>query len=293
MINEMDVQEKDIIKKIASLNHKMRQHAFDMALGVGGKGAHLGGGLSIMEIMAALYGAVMKHDPANPYWAERDRFVLSKGHGVLAYYSALAETGYFSTDELKNFEIDGGPLGGHPVLDMSRGMEFSSGSLGMGLSFGLGIALTSRTHNVPFNVYVLLGDGECNEGSVWEAAMAASHYKLGNLIAIVDRNNLQYDGTNDKVMDLMDFKMKWQSFGWEAVEADGHNIPEIYHALSNKKRSSDKPYVIIAHTIKGNGVSFMEHQRDWHHNRLTQAQYDQAVMELKERYAKEEGDFSC
>lgn len=287
MENQKKFQDLEtIIDQISELSYTMRKHAFKMALSVGGKGSHLGGGLSIIEILATLYGAIMKHDPAQPLWQERDRFILSKGHGVLAYYSVLAELGYFPVEDLEHFEEDGGPLGGHPVLDMSRGIEFSSGSLGMGLSFGVGSALTSRTYKIPFNVYVLLGDGECNEGSIWESAMAAAHYKLGNLIAIVDRNNLQYDGTNDKVMDLSNFKEKWSSFGWYVVEIDGHNLSELYQALSDTNRPSHMPYVIIANTIKGQGVSFMEHQRDWHHNRLTQVQYDQAMLELEDQYPK-------
>lgn len=271
---------EQIIEDIMKLNKKMRRHAFDMALSAGSNGAHLGGGLSIMEIMATLYGGIMKYDSKTPHWEGRDRFILSKGHGVLAYYSALAEAGFFPVEELNTFEQNEGPFGGHPVLNMSKGIEFSSGSLGQGLSFGLGIALTRKTSKHDFNVYVLLGDGECNEGSIWEAAMAAAHFKLGNLIAIIDRNNLQYDGPNNEVMNLENFADKWRSFGWEAVEIDGHSIDEIFDALSDNSRNLEKPYVVIANTVKGKGVSFMENNRDWHHNRLTQAQYDQAIAEM-------------
>ncbi|MED1873013.1 transketolase [Brevibacillus borstelensis] len=271
----------EAIQKIASMNKRMRKLAFDMALSAGSNGAHLGGGLSIMELLATLYGGIMKYDPQNPYWEARDRFILSKGHGVLAYYSALAEAGFFSADELEAFEQNMSPFGGHPVLNMPKGIEFSSGSLGMGLSFGLGIALAKATHRRDYNVYVLLGDGECNEGSVWEAAMAAAHYQAGNLIAVIDRNNLQYDGPNNEVMNLMNFADKWRSFGWEAVEIDGHSIPDIYDAFTNENRDPAKPYVVIANTVKGKGVSFMENNRDWHHNRLTQTQYEQAIAELE------------
>lgn len=269
------------VDKITQMSIEMRKHALDMALLAGEKGAHLGGGLSLIEILSVLYGGVMNFDPCKPDWVERDRFILSKGHGVLAYYSALAEAGYFPLDELKTFELNESILNGHPILDINHGIEFSSGSLGMGLSFGLGIALSCKAKKSNYNVYVVLGDGECNEGSVWEAAMAAAHFKLGNLIAIVDRNNLQYDGSNDEIMDLTNFADKWKSFGWNTIELNGHDIQELYDALTNSSRDTSKPYVIIANTIKGKGISFMENQRDWHHHQLSQAQYNQAIEELK------------
>ncbi|MGI2296577.1 transketolase [Paenibacillus sp. GXUN7292] len=272
---------EETILKIKSMNYKMRKQALEMALYAGAKGAHLGGGLSIIEILATLYGGIMQFDSSNPYWEMRDRFILSKGHGVLAYYTALAESGIIPHELLKTFEDNESPLGGHPVRNKSLGMEFSSGSLGLGLSFGIGIALTAKQSNRNFNVYVLLGDGECNEGSIWEAVMSAAHYKLGNLIAIIDRNNLQYDGPNSTVMDMSNLIEMWKSFGWEAIEIDGHHIPDIYDALSNSDRNPEKPYVIIANTIKGKGVSFMENEREWHHNRLSQSQYEQAINELE------------
>lgn len=282
---------EQLLDQMTGMSQNMRRLAFDMALRAGSQGAHLGGGLSIMEIMAVLYGGVMKFEAGNPKWAGRDRFILSKGHGVLAYYSALAEAGFFPAAELEAFETDEGPFGGHPVVNLEKGIEFSSGSLGMGLSFGIGIALTRKPDN-DFNVYVLLGDGECNEGSVWEAAMSAGHYQLGNLVAIIDRNNLQYDGSNDKVMDLMNFADKWRAFGWEAVEVDGHDIAQLYEAFVNPNRDPHKPYVVIANTVKGKGVSFMENQRDWHHSRLTQAQYEQAIAELEALPTTAKGDWT-
>ena len=271
------------IEKIASMAKRMRKNALAMALSAGNNGAHLGSGLSIIEIMAVLYGGIMKLDPQNPEWVDRDRFVLSKGHGTLGYYTALAESGLITSDELGAFEENGGYLPGQPTMNMEKGIEFSTGSLGLGLSLGIGVALAGRKQNKDYSVYVLMGDGECNEGSVWEAAMAASHFKLDNLIVIIDYNKMQSDGASHTVLDMGDLEAKWASFGFNAVTVDGHNIVEMYNAfkiVSNKK--SGKPPVIIANTIKGKGVSFMENNNEWHHNRLVQSQYQAALAELSD-----------
>ena len=192
------------IKKIEAMAKRMRKKVLDMALAAGASSSHFGGGLSIVDITATLYGAIMKLDPKNPKWENRDRFILSKGHGVLGYYTALSEIGYISEKDLKTFEKDGTYLFGHPVMNRSKGIEFSNGSLGMGLSLGIGVALAGKRKNIDFKVYVLMGDGECNEGSVWEAAMAAPQYKLKNLVAILDRNNMQQTGTNSEIMSVGD-----------------------------------------------------------------------------------------
>lgn len=275
---------EDTIGFIQEMAHRMREHALYMALSAGVNGAHLGGGLSIIEIMATLYGGVLRFDTQNPEWEDRDRFILSKGHGVLAYYSALAEAGFFPVEDLKKFEVNGEFLPGHPVMNMSKGIECSGGSLGMGLSFGVGVALAGKMRNKSYHTYVLLGDGECNEGTVWEAAMSASHYHLSNLIAIIDLNALQYDGFCSEIMNPGHFNAKWESFGWKVTETEGHDIEVLYQVfLGCIHDSIEKPQVIIARTIKGKGVSFMENRREWHHSRLSPEQYEAACVEIRRR----------
>lgn len=271
----------DAINAIQGMSRRMREHALRMAFSAGANGSHLGGGLSAIEIMATLYGGILRLDPLNPKWDERDRFILSKGHAVLAYYPALAEAGFFPIEDLKKFEVNGEFLPGHPVMNMEKGIEISSGSLGMGLSFGVGVALNGKMRNKSYHTYVLLGDGECNEGTVWEAAMAASHFHLSNLIVIIDRNNLQYDGTCAEIMNTDDLKAKWESFGWDVTEVDGHDISALYHTFISCIQSLEiKPHVVIAHTIKGKGVSFMENKKEWHHSILSQKQYEIAIAEI-------------
>jgi transketolase len=256
---------------------RMRRTALDLAYSAGHNGAHLGSGLSIIEIMAVLYGGILNIDPHNPRWEERDRFILSKGHGTLGYYTALAEAGLISREELMTFETNGGFLPGQPVMNMDKGIEFSSGSLGQGLSLGVGVALAGKMAGKKYGTYVLLGDGECNEGSVWEAAIAAKHYKLSNLVAIIDANDMQSDGSRCDIMSA-DYHAIWKGFGWDITRVAGHDIPALYDAFC-QRHSTDTPRVIIAKTIKGKGVSFMENRNEWHHNRLTKAQYDQAIAE--------------
>jgi len=271
----------DTIQNIKAMAIRMRKHALSMAFSAGVNGAHLGGGLSMIEIMATLYGGVLHFDPHHPEWEDRDRFILSKGHGVLAYYSALAEAGFFSVDDLKKFEVNGEFLPGHPVMNIKKGIECSGGSLGMGLSFGVGVALTGKMREKLYRTYVLLGDGECNEGTVWEAAMSASHFHLSHLIAIIDWNSLQYDGYCSDIMNPGDIRAKWESFGWNVIEPDGHNVISLYQAFSDSMQESvNKPTVIIAHTVKGKGVSFMENHKEWHHSRLSKEQYELACAEI-------------
>lgn len=269
------------IGKIDEMAIRMRKHALTMAYAAGPNGAHLGGGLSIIEILATLYGGIMRFRPDDPEWDERDRFILSKGHGVLAYYAALAESGFFPIEDLKKFEVNGEFLPGHPVYNIQKGIECSSGSLGMGLSFGVGTALAGKIMNKSYFTFVLIGDGECDEGSVWEAIMSASHFRLLRLIAIVDCNTLQYDGRCTDIMSLGDFKKKWESFGWHASELDGHSVPELYSYLSEcVANPKNGPSVILARTVKGKGVSFMEDNKEWHHGRLSVEQYEFAAAEI-------------
>ena len=276
--NTMNDSEKKI-KKIQDMAKRMRKKVLDMALIAGTNSSHFGGGLSIIDITATLYGEIMNLDPKNPIWENRDRFILSKGHGVLGYYTALSEIGYISEEDLKTFEKDGTYLFGHPVMKRSKGIEFSNGSLGMGLSLGIGVALAGKRNNQDYNVYVLMGDGECNEGSVWEAAMAGPHYKLDNLVAILDKNNLQQTGTNSEIMSVGDLSSKWKSFGWKVFEIDGHNVTEIYNTFLSAK-DLNCPVAIVANTIKGKGFTFAENNNAWHHAPLSSSQYEAALKEL-------------
>ena len=267
------------IKNIEGMSKRMKYHLLDTALAAGASSSHFGGGLSIIDITATLYGSIMKFNSKNPEWSERDRFILSKGHGVLGYYTALVEAGFIPKEDLMSFEKTGSYLLGHPVKNRAKGIEFSNGSLGMGLALGIGVALAGKRSKNAFNVYVVIGDGECNEGSVWEAALAAPQFKLDNLFAIVDRNNFQQTGSNSDIMSVGDLESKWKSFGWHVKSVDGHNIEELYDAFSAEKELN-KPVAIIAHTIKGKGFSFSENNNDWHHAPLSTSQYEIAINEL-------------
>ena len=267
------------LQAIEAMAKRMRRNVLDMALAAGASSSHFGGGLSIIDIVATLFGGIMKLDPARPDWSDRDRFILSKGHGCLGYYAALVEAGFVSKEELQTFEKTGSSLLGHPVINRAKGIEFSNGSLGMGLSLGIGVALAGKKRAQPHRVYVLIGDGECNEGSVWEAAMAARQFKLDNLVSILDRNGLQQTGSNTEIMSVGDLAAKWASFGWQVVELNGHCIAELYAALS-QPNPPGIPVAIIAHTTKGKGFSFAENNNAWHHAVLTKAQYELAVSEL-------------
>jgi len=268
-----------IVSDIDAMALRMRRNILDMALEAGAASSHFGGGLSLVEITATLYGEVMSYDPKNPLWEDRDRFILSKGHGVLGYYTALSDLGLISRDELLTFEKSESFLLGHPVINREKGIEFSNGSLGMGLSLGIGVAIAARKKEKPFKAYVVLGDGECNEGSVWEAAMSAAHFKLGNLVAILDRNRQQQTGSNEDIMPLGDAAQKFASFGWHVREVDGHDVGALYDALIGE-RPNDQPLAVIAHTVKGKGFTFSEDNNDWHHAVLTKSQYETALEEL-------------
>ena len=271
--------QKEIIN-IKKLTKEMRKNILKMSLAAGASSSHFGGSLSTVELLATLYNSVLKFDVSNPLWEDRDRFILSKGHACLGYYSVLCEKGYFTKEDLNLFEKNGSFLLGHPVINKKKGIEFSNGSLGMGLSLGVGVAIAAKKNKKNYKVFVLIGDGECNEGSVWEAAMAAPNYKLDNLVAIIDNNNFQQTGTNKNIMDLKNLNDKWKSFGWDTIEIDGHNISEIYSSLL-KNPDINKPKAIIAKTVKGKGFSFSENNNDWHHSVLSKSFYEKALDELK------------
>ncbi len=275
----MSDKEKNI-QNIKNFSIELKKNILEMAFSAGASSSHFGGALSIVEIVSTLFSHEMKLKKDDPNWEDRDRFILSKGHACLAYYAALCEIGFISKDELKTFEKDDSNLLGHPVINKKLGIDFSNGSLGMGLSLGIGVAISLKKKNKKNNVYVILGDGECNEGSVWEASMAASNFKLDNLYAIIDRNNFQQTGSNKDIMDTTDLFKKWSSFGWDTFELDGHNIEELYNYF-NKEQIPKKPKAIIANTIKGKGFTFSENNNDWHHAVLTKSLYDKAIEELK------------
>ena len=267
------------LEEIKNFSKRIRKHILDMALHAGASSSHFGGALSIVEIISTLFSYQMNLNEKNKYSETRDRFILSKGHACLAYYAALCEIGFIKKDELKTFEKNNSNLLGHPVANKELGIEFSNGSLGMGLSLGIGLALAFKKKKKNNNVFVILGDGECNEGSVWEAMMAAPHFKLDNLYTFIDRNNFQQTGSNNEIMSLDNLKGKLISFGWNTIEIDGHNINEISNALNVNDKN--KPTAIIANTIKGKGFSFSENNNSWHHAVLTKSTYEKALTELE------------
>ena len=242
---------------------------------------HPGGSLSAVEIVTALYfGGVLRHDPDRPEWPERDRFVLSKGHGVPVQYAALALAGYFPLEELRTLRRIDSRLQGHPVLGTAPGIEASTGSLGQGLSIGLGMALASRLDDSGYRVFVLLGDGECQEGQVWEAAMAAGHHRPDNLIAIIDYNKFQLDGAVEDIIGLEPLAAKWESMGWKTREIDGHDMQQVLDALDWSMQAGE-PACIIAHTVKGKGVSFMEGENAYHGVAPSDEELTRALSELQ------------
>ena len=256
---------------------EIRRHILRMTTTAGS--GHPGGSLSATELITALYFRVMRHDPGNPRWLYRDRFVLSKGHCVPVLYSALAEAGYFSTEELLTFRKLNSRLQGHSHT-MTPGVEQCAGSLGQGLSFGVGVALAGRLDDQGYTVYVMLGDGECDEGQVWEAAMSAAHYGLDNIVAMVDRNLIQNDRRTDEVMNLEPLADKWRSFGWKVLEIDGHHLEQVVDALERARERDGTRTVIIARTVKGKGVSFMENNPDFHGKAPNADQLELALQEL-------------
>lgn len=266
------------IYAIEQMAARMRKRILEMSLRCEGP-THLGGGLSIVEIMATLYGGVMNFNPYNPHWEERDRFILSKGHGVLGLYTALVEAQIITEEVFEQFKKDDSPLIAHPVMNLDLGIEASNGSLGQGLSLAVGMAIAARKKKASHRMYVLMGDGECNEGSVWEAAMSAAQFKLGNIVAFVDNNGFQSDGSTEDIITSLSLASKWRSFGWNVCEVEGHDVGAIVDALS-RSLADDQPNCLVAKTIKGKGIGFMESNNEWHHNRLTQAMFDRAMAEL-------------
>ena len=297
----MALTETVSIEQLEAIARRIRRHIIRMTAAA--QSGHPGGSLSCADILTALYFRVLRHDPRNPHWPDRDRLIVSKGHATPAVYAALAEAGYFSTDELLTFRRLGSRLQGHTVMHMPPGVEMSAGALGMGLSFALGHALASRLDGRHYHVYCLMSDGDCDEGQTWEAAMASAHHRADNLTAIIDRNHIQNDGFSDylryrdgeppqrpggwvgnehtvNIMSLEPFGDKWRAFGWRVWQVDGHDFAALIAALEEAKAHRGQPTVVIAETIKGKGVSFMENNPAFHGKAPTPDQAEQALKEM-------------
>jgi len=267
------------VAELERMARQLRRHVITM-IATAGSG-HPGGSLSAADIITTLYFKIMRHDPQNPQWPDRDRFILSKGHAAPVLYAALAECGYFPLDELSTLRKLDSRLQGHTDRILTPGVEMSSGSLGQGLSFGIGIALAGKLDARDYQVYVLLGDGECDEGQIWEAAMAAAHYKIDNLTAIVDCNQIQLAGRTCDIMNLEPLADKWRSFNWHVLDINGHDVNQISQAAKKARGIKQRPTVIIAHTVKGKGVSFMENNVDFHGKAPTPEETERALKELE------------
>ncbi|AFM02319.1 transketolase, beta subunit [Desulfitobacterium dehalogenans ATCC 51507] len=270
--------------ELKRMANQIRQDIITML--VPAKSGHPGGSLSAADILAVLYFHEMNVNPEDPHWVDRDRFVLAKGHAAPVLYAALVEKGFFPKEEILGLRQTGRILQGHPDMKKVPGVDMSTGSLGQGLSAANGMALAGKLDKKDFRVYVVLGDGEMAEGQVWEAAMAAAHYKLDNVIAVLDYNGLQIDGTTDKIMSSDPLNDKWKAFGWHVIEVDGHDIEDLLAAFAEAKSIKGKPTILIARTVKGKGVSFMENQVGWHGNAPNAEQAEQALKELGEEAAR-------
>jgi transketolase len=265
--------------ELREMAKRLRRHVITM-IATAGSG-HPGGSLSAADIITALYFKVLRHDPKDPQWPERDRFVLSKGHAAPILYAALAETGYFPVEELETLRKMDSRLQGHTDRTLTPGVEMSAGSLGMGLSFAIGIALAARLDSKTYRTYALLSDGECQEGQTWEAALAAAQFKLDNLTATVDCNGIQLSGRTCDIMALEPLIQKWQAFGWHVIDIDGHDFDQILGALREAEKTKGRATVITARTIKGKGVSFMENNVAFHGKAPTPDETERALKELE------------
>ena len=270
-------QTMSTVDELSAVARRMRRNIVTMIAEAGS--GHPGGSLSSVEIVTSIYFHELRHRPQEPSWPERDRFILSKAHACPVLYAALAQSGYFPEEELLTFRKIDSRLQGHAHIK-TPGVEMSGGSLGQGLSFGVGTALAARLDQRQTRTYALLGDGECDEGQVWEAAMSAAHYKLDTLVALIDRNRIQNDRWTSEVMDLEPLPDKWRAFGWHTLEINGHEFAEVLGALNEASETKGKPTAIIAHTVKGKGVSFMENNPDFHGKAPSSEQLAQALQEI-------------
>jgi len=279
-LSEKDKQSAQRTDELKSICREIRRMIINTVADAGA--GHTGGSLSEVEILVSLYFELMRIDPARPEWPQRDRFILSKGHASPGYYCTLARRGYFPRERLREFDGIDSMLQGHPCMLKTPGVDMSTGSLGQGLSAGIGMRLGGERRSLDFNVYVLLGDGECQEGQVWEAAMWAGARKLRGLIAIVDCNGVQLAGTVAETLGLEPFAAKWEAFGWRALTCDGHDMQEVVSTLAQAKQSAaDGPVAVIARTVKGKGVSFMEGKYEWHGKAPNDDERRKALAEIE------------
>jgi transketolase len=277
---------RNSVKELQKKALDMRKRIVNMAYIAGNEGAHIGPALSISDIMCVLYSDVLDYKLDDPDWEERDRCILSKGHACLGIYSALIEHGILAEDIGDTFNQPHTHIAGHPSGMGVPGIEHPSGSLGHGLSVGCGMALAGKLNKKNNKTYVIIGDGELEEGSIWEAAMFAKKYQLGNLIAIIDVNGFQYGGTTKDIMNLEPIEERWKSFGWNVLTVNGNDVSELQKVLDKKNLKESLPTCIVANTVKGNGLSFSRNNNDWHHNKLSQKQLEQALAELQEEEAR-------
>lgn len=267
----------DLIKEKAKMSRLETIRMISMA-----KSGHYGSSFSSSEIFATLYYHVMNYDPEKPRWKSRDRFVMGKGHSAVGVYSILADAGFFPKEELDTYTQLGSAFGDHPDMNKIKGIDFGSGSIGHGLSVGVGMSLGARLDNEDYRSYILMGDGELQEGQVWEAAMSAANFKLGNLVAIVDNNKVTVDGHTHELMGIEPIKDKWESFGWNVIEIDGHDVETLVDTFDNlPPADSDVPTAIICDTVAGKGVSFMEHGYEWHVANLGEDDIKRAIEEIE------------
>ncbi|HAV20976.1 MAG: transketolase [Bacillota bacterium] len=270
---------KEEVRELQQIAQRLRLSIVKSVAAAGS--GHPGGSLSIADILATLYFKEMRIDPKNPAWPDRDRFVLSKGHAAPALYAVLAEAGFIDKEELMTLRQLGSRLQGHPSMRHVPGVEISTGSLGQGLSAANGMAIAAKLDNRPTRVYAIIGDGESQEGQIWEASMTSVHYKLDNLMVFLDYNGLQIDGRVHDVKSFRDPGAKWQAFGWHVLEIDGHDIEAIYSACQEAKATKGKPTMVVAHTVKGKGVPFMENIADWHGKAPSKEQAEEAIRYLE------------
>ncbi|WP_332447398.1 transketolase [Sphaerochaeta sp.] len=266
------------VQELQQMSLQLRRDVVEMVYRT--KDGHPSPSFSVADIITALYFSVLHIDPAKPDWEDRDRLVLSKGHSCPVLYAALARRGFFPVEELYTLRYLDSHLQGHPYAPKTKGLDATTGSLGNGVSIGLGMALAARIRKKSYRVYVITGDGELGEGMIWEAAMAASHQKASNLTVFVDNNNYQSGGTVGEISGPYPIDEKWKAFGWNVLSIDGHSIPQILQAVEVAKAVKDRPTAIICKTIKGNGVSFMVGENSWHKRVYTEAEYEQAIKEL-------------
>jgi len=271
------------LEKSSKFSLNVRKKILEMSFNAGSASAHIGGALSSSDIISVIFSEHMKYDKSQTKWEKRDRFILSKGHACLAYYAALNQIGVLSDKELISFEKDDSDLAGHPVKNLDKGIEFSTGSLGMGLSIAVGLGIAFKRKEAKNKVFVIMGDGECNEGSNWEAFMTASHYNLDNLVVFIDKNNFQQTGNCEEILNLDNLSEKLKSFNCFSQEIDGHDHNQIFKAIDNNL-NTNKPNVIVANTIKGKGINFFENKNEWHHSVLSKKAYEEALENLNKNY---------